>query len=293
MSNKPLASKNPKLDKKSLELRKEVINTMKKAGRGHPASALSIVEMIRVLYDNILKYDSKNPKWALRDRFILSKGHGCLALYVVLAEKGFFPKKELEQFCTMEGILGGHPEITIPGVEASTGSLGHGLSIGVGMALNAKYEKAKHRVFVIVGDGECNEGAIWEAAMCASKHKLDNLVVLVDYNKCQSYGPVCYVQELEPFADKWKSFGFGVKEINGHDVNELKKALMSVPLAKGKPSVIICHTVKGKGVSFMENDTKWHHPKMTPDDYDKAYKELDYSEIGYTEYAHDSEGENA
>lgn len=263
-----------KLDEKSLAIRKQIIDMMKKAGKGHPASAFSIVEIIRVLYDDILKYDPKNPKWALRDRFILSKGHGCLALYVILAEKGFFPKEELDKFCTPDGLLGGHPETKIPGIEVATGSLGHGLSVGIGMALAARFDKAQHKVFVLIGDGECNEGAIWEAALLAGKHKLDNLVVILDYNKCQSYGPTCEVQDLEPLADKWKSFGFAVKEINGHDVNEVKKALSLVPLKKGKPSLIICHTVKGKGVSFMEYNSKWHHPKPTDDEYEQMYKEV-------------------
>ncbi|MBN2459198.1 transketolase [Candidatus Woesearchaeota archaeon] len=263
-----------KLDKRSLELRKQIVNMMKKAGKGHPASAFSIVEIIRVLYDDILKYNPKNPKWALRDRFILSKGHGCLALYVILAEKGFFPKEELDRFCALDGLLGGHPETKIPGVEVATGSLGHGLAVGIGMVLAARYDKAKHKVFVLIGDGESNEGAIWEGALLAGKHKLDSLVVIQDYNKCQSYNRTCEVQDLEPLTDKWKSFGFAVKEIDGHDISQVKKALSSLPLEKGKPSIIICHTVKGKGVSFMEYNTKWHHPKPTDDEYEQMYKEV-------------------
>ncbi|MBU1199364.1 MAG: transketolase [Nanoarchaeota archaeon] len=266
---------NTKLDKKSIEMRKQIVSMMACAGRGHPASAFSLVEILRVLYDDILKYNPKKPKWDKRDRFILSKGHGCLALYVVLAEKGFFPKKELEKFCAFDGLLGGHPEILTPGIEASTGSLGHGLSIGLGMAINAKFEKSNHKVFVVLGDGETDEGSVWEAALCAGKHKLDNLIVILDYNKVQSYGLVSYVQNLEPIADKWKSFGFEVREVDGHNLNELKKVFSQIPFTKGKPSMIICHTVKGKGVSFMEGNAKWHHVKPKPEELKKIYKALE------------------
>ena len=248
------------LDQRSIELRKVIVETMIAGNRGHLASALSLVEMIRVLYDDILKYDPGDPKWGKRDRCILSKGHGCLALYVILAEKGFFPQEELWKFCKKDGILGGHPEYgKTPGVEASTGSLGHGLSIGIGFALNARYENADHRVFVIVGDGESNEGSIWEGALCAGKHQLDNLIVLIDYNKQQSYGEVENVSKLEPLADKWVSFGFAVSEVDGHDVDQIRTALDEVPLQKGKPSAIICHTIKGKGISFVERNLAWHH----------------------------------
>ena len=230
------------------------------AKRGHFASALSIVEIIRVLYDDILHYDAKNPRWPDRDRFILSKGHGCLALYAVLAEKGFFPEAELWKFCSPDGILGGHPEYgRIPGIEASTGSLGHGLSIGIGMALNARYEKKAYRTFVLIGDGESNEGSIWEAALCAAKHKLSNLTVIIDYNKQQSYDSTFNVLNLEPIADKWRSFGFATAEVDGHDICELSARLSSMPLDSEKPTAIICHTVKGKGISFVECNLNWHH----------------------------------
>jgi len=256
-------SANPKLasglDQRSIDLRRTIVKVINSAGRGHFASALSIVEMLRVLFDSVLKYDSKNPKWDRRDRFILSKGHGCLALYVILAEKGFFPEDELWKFCQFDGILGGHPEPKVPGVEVSTGSLGHGLPVGVGMAINAKYEKADHRVFVVLGDGECDEGSVWEAAMSASKHKLDNLVVIVDYNKHQSYGSTSEVLDLEPFASKWRCFGFGVKETDGHDIASLARAFAEIPVERGRPTAIICHTIKGKGISFTENNLKWHH----------------------------------
>ena len=255
------------LDRRSRELRRKIIETMRAGNRGHLASALSLVEMLRVLYDDILRYDPKDPQWSGRDRFLLSKGHGCLALYVMLAEKGFFPSSELEKFCTPDGILGGHPEYRrVPGIEASTGSLGHGLSIGIGFALNARYERAQSRVFVVVSDGEANEGSLWEALLCASKHRLDRLTVLVDYNKQQSYGPTKMVLDLEPFAEKWRAFGFAVTEVDGHDVTALRAVLSKLPLVPCQPSAIICHTVKGKGISFVENNPHWHHKSKLTDE---------------------------
>lgn len=248
------------LDARSRELRRTIVRTLEAGGRGHLGSALSLVEILRVLYDDVLRYDPKNPRWDGRDRCILSKGHGCLALYAILSDKGFFSRSELWKFCRSDGILGGHPEYgKVPGVEASTGSLGHGLSIGIGFALNARYEKAPHRVFIIISDGESNEGSVWEAAMCASKHKLGNLTVVVDYNKYQAYGTTAEVQELEPFADKWRSFGFAVREVDGHSVGELRSAFAKLPLHPVRPSAIICHTVKGKGIKFVENNPAWHH----------------------------------
>lgn len=262
----PRPTSSTKLDVRSIELRRTIIRVLEKSRRGHLGAALSLVEILRVLYDDILCYDPQESLWSERDRFILSKGHGCLALYVILADKGFLPKSELWKFCHKDGILGGHPEIKVPGVEASTGSLGHGLSIGVGLALSAKHDGAGHRVFVLIGDGESNEGAIWEATMCASKHGLENLTVLVDYNKQQSYGSTSEVQELEPFADKWLAFGFGVVEVDGHDVEALRSTLSALPLSLGKPSAIICHTVKGKGIDRVEGNLKWHHKSKISDE---------------------------
>ncbi|MBI3616933.1 MAG: transketolase [Candidatus Omnitrophica bacterium] len=247
-------------------MRHRIIETLDATRPGHVGAALSLVEIIRVLYDDVLRYDVRNPKWGERDRCILSKGHGCLALYVVLQDKGFFPEEELWKFCESSGILGGHPEVKVPGVEASTGSLGHGLPIGIGFALNAKYEGADHRVFVIVGDGECNEGSVWEAALCAGKHKLSNLTVVIDHNKYQSYGLTRDVQNLEPFADKWKAFGFGVKEVDGHDVAALRAAFSAVPLEADKPTAIICHTLKGKGMNCTEGNMQWHHKSGIKDE---------------------------
>ena len=254
------------LDNRSKELRKTIVEMLKFSRRGHVGSAFSLIEILRVLYDEVLRYDANEPEWPLRDRCILSKGQGCLALYVVLAEKGFFPESELWNFCKSDGILGGHPDHKVPGIEASTGSLGHGLPIGIGMALNARYEGASHRTFVIIGDGESNEGSVWEAALSAGKHKLSNLTVLVDYNKHQSYSSTFEVQDLEPLADKWKAFGFATAEVDGHDVGSLRSLLLDLPLDSEKPSAIICHTIKGKGVKFIENDMEWHHKSRVSDE---------------------------
>jgi transketolase len=264
------------LDQRSRALRAQIVRTLEKGGRGHVGSAFSLVEMLRVLYDDVLRYDARNPRWPQRDRLILSKGHGCLALYVLLAEKGFFPEAELWKFCKPEGILGGHPEFgKVPGIEASTGSLGHGLPIGVGFALNARCEQADYRTFVVSSDGESNEGSVWEAALCAGKHKLSNLTVLVDYNKQQSYGTTYEVLDLEPFADKWRAFGFAVEEVDGHNVEQLRAVLQRTPFAAGKPSALICHTIKGKGVSYVENNLNWHHKnKVTADEIKSLLAEL-------------------
>ena len=264
------------LDERSRHLRQMAVKTLESGKRAHLGSAMSIMEIIRVLYDDFLEIDPKNPNDIQRDRFILSKGHGCLAQYVVLADKGFFEKKELLKFCHADSILGGHPEYgRIPGVEASTGALGHGMPIGVGMALAAKLQHRNTRVAVIVGDGETNEGSIWESAMSAAKHKLSNLAVFVDYNKIQSYGFVAEVLDPEPMTDKWSSFGFSVKEVNGHDVKELENELSKLPYDEKKPTAFICHTIKGKGFPFAENDPTWHHKSNLSDaDIQKMYDSI-------------------
>jgi len=244
--------------------------------RGHIGSSLSLIEIMRVLYDEILRFRADQPDWPERDRCILSKGHGCIAQYVMLAEKGFFLHEVLDTFCRRDSILGGHPEAgKIPGVEASTGALGHGLPIGVGRALGLRMRGIEARVFVITGDGEINEGSCWEAALSASKHRLDNLTVLIDYNKIQSAGPTREILDLEPLADKWRAFGFAVDEVDGHDVAALGRVLRRVPFAAGRPSLLICHTVKGKGLSFAENDANWHHKSSIKKDLvDQMYEAL-------------------
>ncbi len=256
----------PPLDARSRALRRTIVQTLAAARRGHLGSALSLVEILRVLYDDVLRYEPARPDWPGRDRCILSKGHGCLALYAVLADKGFFPREELDRFCALDGRLGGHPTLgSVPGVEATTGSLGHGLSIGIGLALHARTRSTGARVFVVLGDGECDEGSVWEAALCAAKHKLEHLTALVDVNRMQSFGPTAEVVDLEPFADKWRSFGFAVQTCDGHDVAALRAALGRVPFTAGRPSALLCDTVKGKGVPFVEHDPTWHHKSRLQD----------------------------
>lgn len=259
-------STTPALDRRSRELRRTIVNTFATAGRGHVGAAFSIVEILRVLYDDVLDVDPRHPEKPDRDRFVLSKGHGCLALYAVLADRGFIPAEELGRFCRRGGILAGHPEAYVPGIEASTGSLGHGLSIGVGMALHARLADSPHRVFVLVGDGESNEGSIWEAALAAAKHRLSHLTVLVDYNEQQSYSTTHEVLELEPFAAKWESFGFAVTEVDGHDVAALRETLAHLPLDPKRPTAVICHTIKGFGTPETERNLAWHHRGRTADD---------------------------
>ena len=252
---------NIKLDQRSKTLRKLIVRSLIGGGKGHMGAAMSLVEILRVLYDDMINFDPKKPLLSERDRVVLSKGHGCLALYAILVDKGFFPASELDTTSQVDSILGGHPEhAQVPGVEATTGALGHGFPISVGMALAAKIKKQKHKVYTIVGDGEINEGSVWEAALSASKHNLSNLKVLVDYNKIQSYDFVKNVSKLEPIVDKWKSFGFDVSEVNGHDIKKLKKNLeLFVNKANSKSSVTICHTIKGKGFYFAENNPEWHY----------------------------------
>lgn len=276
-TNSPAFGRNDLLDDRSRDLRRKIVQVLEKAGRGHVGSSLSLIEIMRVLFDDILTYDPANPTWPDRDRMILSKGHGCLALYVMLAEKGFFPEAELWKFCRFDGILGGHPEASkVPGVEASTGALGHGLSIGVGMALAARADRRQNRVFVVTGDGEINEGSVWEAALSAAKHRLSNLTVLVDYNKMQSYGPTAEVLDLEPLVDKWRAFRFATTEVDGHDVPLLRRVLGALPLAADQPTAIICHTVKGKGLSFAEHNPMWHHKNsFKPEELAAMYRELE------------------
>jgi transketolase len=247
-----------RMDARSRDLRLAIVDAMVGGRRGHVGSALSLVEIVRVLYDDVLRVRPSEPGWSERDRCILSKGHGCLALYAVLADKGFFPREELLRQCTPGALLGGHPETHIPGVEASTGALGHGLPIAVGLALAAKLHGRASRVVVITGDGELDEGSNWEAALAARKHGLDNLLLIVDYNKLQSFGPVAEVMPLEPLAEKLRAFGFAVREVDGHDVAALRDVLV-LPFEAGRPSALIAHTIKGGGIAACEHDPAWHH----------------------------------
>ena len=261
MKNKTIIPLKTKLDKRSKFLRSLIVQSLIGGGRGHMGSAMSLVEILRVLYDKIANIRPKLVKNPNRDRVILSKGHGCLALYAILADKKFIKVSELKSVSKFNSNLGGHPEsYKIKGVEASTGSLGHGMPIAVGQALSAKIRKKNYNIFVIVGDGEINEGSIWESALIASKHKLNNLKVILDYNKIQSYGKTTEVLDLEPLKAKWKSFGFDVTEINGHNIKNLTKNFNKFKRKKSsKPSITICHTIKGKGFYFAENNPFWHH----------------------------------
>ncbi len=275
----PAARHDPglRLDERSIGLRRLVVRALQGGARGHIGSSLSLIEIMRVLYDDILRFRADMPDWPERDRCILSKGHGCIAQYVMLAEKGFFPHAVLDTFCRLDSILGGHPEAgKIPGVEASTGALGHGLPIGVGRALGLRIHGRDARVFVITGDGEINEGSVWEAALSASKHRLSNLTLIIDYNKVQSAGPTAEILDLEPLADKWRAFGFAVAEVDGHDVEALRGTLQAVPLDRRRPTAIICHTVKGKGLAFAENNANWHHKSsIKPDLVAQMYDALE------------------
>ena len=257
-------------------IRHHVIVMANRANASHIGSGLSIADILAVLYGRILRFDPQRPAWPERDRFILSKGHSCAALYAVLAECGFFPMQALETYYQNGTILPGHATHKFtPGVEASTGSLGHGLPLGVGMALAAKRDGKTHRVFVLMSDGECDEGSNWEAALFAPHHKLDNLVVLVDYNKIQSLGHVKDVLDLDPLADKWRAGGWATQELNGHDVVALEKALSGVPAQAGRPTCIVAHTIKGKGVSFMENKLQYHYTPPRGDELPRALAEVE------------------
>jgi transketolase len=257
------------------QIRIQTLRMVHKANASHIGSCLSIADLLAVLYGQILKIDSANPKFLERDRFILSKGHSAAILYATLAECGFFPKEWLDKYCQDGSPLTGHISHHVSGVEVSTGSLGHGLPIGCGMALAGKREDKTYRVFVLVSDGELDEGSNWEPILFAPHHQLDNLVVIVDYNKIQSFGTVKDVLDLEPLADKWKAFNWSVREIDGHDHQQIEETLNNIPFEVGRPSVIIAHTTKGKGVSFMENQLAWHYKSPNEEQLAMAIAEVE------------------
>jgi transketolase len=241
---------------------------------GHVGSMLSMAEIVSVLYASVLRVDPKRADWPGRDRLVLSKGHAGGAVYAVLAELGFFPRSWLQTYYLDNGKLMGHISHHVPGVEFSTGSLGHGLPVAVGMALAARHARKPHRIFCLVSDGDCDEGSTWEAVLFAAQHKLDNLTVIVDYNKIQALGHSKDVLDLEPFSQKMCDYHWAVKEVNGHDVAAIGQALGTLPFEKGKPSWLICHTTKGKGVSWMENTVSCHYGSVNDEQLAKALKEL-------------------
>ncbi|MCH2311522.1 MAG: transketolase [SAR202 cluster bacterium] len=255
-------------------VRVNVLNMVAKANSGHPGGSLSETDILAVLYGKVMKHDPSNPDLLDRDRFILSKAHACPGLYAVLAETGYFEVKELDTFRQIDSRIQGHAHIKTPGVEMSGGSLGQGLSFGVGVSLASRLNSLPCRTFVLLGDGECDEGQIWEAAMSASHHGLDNLVAIVDRNRIQNDRWTHEVMSLEPFADKWKSFGWHSIEVDGHSIGELLSAFDKAEQTKGRPSVIIANTMKGKGVSFMENNVDFHGKAPSPDELAKALEEL-------------------
>lgn len=263
------------LQKKALGIRKDILKMLTMAGSGHTGGSLSLVEILLALYYYKLKHDPKKPDWRERDRLLLSKGHGCPALYAVLAERGYFPKEKLWTLRKLGSQLQGHPQLGLPGLEISSGSLGQGLSIANGMALAARLDKLAIRVYCVMGDGETNEGQVWEAAMTASHYKLDNVCGIIDFNGLQIDGFCCEVKDMGPYLHKWEAFGWHAVEIDGHDLTKLMDALDEAERTKGKPTIIIAHTVKGKGVSFIENRVEWHGVAPKKEQYEKAVQELD------------------
>jgi transketolase len=258
------------------KIRKHALRMTSLGGSSHIGSIFSMADLVAVLYGEILQIDPKNSLWSDRDRFILSKGHAGAGIYAALAECGFFPISELDKHYQDGSNFSGHVSHKgIPGVEVSTGSLGHGLSIGTGMAYSAKLDRRCHRVVVLMSDGECDEGSNWEAILFAAHHNLDNLIAIVDYNKLQSITSVKETLNLEPFVDKWRSFGWTVQEVDGHKHEHIKNACLGLPFSQGKPSCIIAHTIKGKGVSFMENSVLWHYRTARGGEYEAALKELE------------------
>lgn len=270
-----------KIEKTAKDMRKNALCLALKAGEkgAHIGPGLSIIDIVTTLYTSVLNYDLNDPHWPDRDRFVLSKGHGVLGFYPVLTEVGIMPFDMLKRFYTKDSILAGHPCLNVDiGIEASTGSLGHGLSIGVGIALSAKMDKRSFRTYVLVGDGECNEGTIWEAFMAASKYKLGNLTVIIDRNRFQADGLVCEVMDMEPLNKKLESFGTKVIEVDGHNIRELLEAFSEKNISRECPNVVIAHTIKGKGISFCENNKSYHHSR----NFSMELADIALGELGFS-----------
>jgi transketolase len=256
------------------KIRAHALRMVHRAKASHIGSCLSMADILAVLYTRVLNIDPLAPGDCNRDRFILSKGHAAAILYAALAERGFFPVSELDSYCEVGSRLTGHVSHGVPGIEVSTGSLGHGLPIAVGAALAARADGRSSKVFCLLSDGECDEGSNWEAILFAPHHNLENLVVIVDFNKIQSFGRVCDVLELEPFAEKWRAFRWNTIEVDGHDIGALEQVLSSTPQQAGRPTVIVAHTIKGKGVSYMEDKLEWHYRSPSVDQLEEALAEV-------------------
>ncbi|MFH1641235.1 MAG: transketolase [Candidatus Omnitrophota bacterium] len=263
------------LEQKAKQIRRLIIQMLAKAGSGHPGGSLSAADLVTALFFEVLRHKPKEPGWVSRDRFHMSKGHCCPLWYAVLAESGYFSKEKLLTLRELGSMLQGHPDRRTPGVEVASGSLGQGLSVALGMSLNAKIDKKDYRVYVLLGDGETQEGNIWEAAMAASHYKCDNLCAILDYNGFQIDGKIKDIMGLEPIPAKWQAFGWHAIEINGHDMKEILSAYQEAERIKGKPTIIIAHTIKGKGVSFMENVVDFHGRAPTKEEAEIAFKELE------------------
>ena len=261
---------------KAKTLRRHIIAMTAKAGSGHPGGSLSAVEIVTALFFHMLRHDPRNPRWPDRDRFVLSKGHAAPLLYATLAETGYFPTAELLTLRQLDSRMQGHTDMTVtPGVEMSAGALGQGLSFAIGIALAGRLDRRDYRVYVLIGDGECDEGQVWEAAMAAAHFKVDNMVAIVDRNRQQIDGWTYEVMDTEPMDEKWHSFGWHTIEVDGHDLAQIIAALEEAKTIKGKPTAIIAHTTKGKGVSFMENNLDFHGTAPTPEEAERALKELE------------------
>ena len=264
------------LNQKAKELRKEILTVIYKAQSGHPGGSLSAIDMLVGLYYYKLKVEPKNPMWEDRDRFVLSKGHCSPAIYAVLADKGYFPKSELDGYRKIGRMLQGHPELNTPGIDFAGGALGQGICFAVGIALACRLDRRKNKVYAMIGDGESQEGAVWEASMAAAFYKLENLIVILDKNQVQQTGKTKDIMDIGDAAAKWKAFGWNVIEINGHDMEQIVKALdKSSKLKNKKPTIIISNTVKGKGVSFMELNHRFHGKAPNDEEFKKALMEID------------------
>jgi transketolase len=263
-----------RLDREARQVRRNVWRALRAGGSGHAGGSCSAADILAALYFHRLRVRASEPEWPQRDRFVLSKGHANAALGAVLAQAGFIEEAVLDRFYAFESPFGMHPDIKVPGVEMCTGALGHGLAVGIGMALGARIQKQTFHTFVMLGDGELHEGSNWEAAMAASHYRLANLTAIVDFNKIQQSGPLAELISIDPLADKWRAFGWEVREIDGHDMGQVVDALDALPYHAERPSALIAHTVKGKGVGFAENTYVWHSNSVNDEIYARAMAEL-------------------